>query len=140
MKRLTLPAAAFIEVDAGVRYWEDASLNGVDDLDGKIPCRQGDRWRPVIELATGRILNWSIGLEAKIHYKLCDDGEYWLLDGELTRVAKWSGGYVPDDILCVNTNGYGDYIIFNVSDEGLICDWRAPYLNPEDWVPDWPGA
>ena len=34
-----------IEVNAGVRYWEDAIVNGVEDSEGDlIPCREGDLW------------------------------------------------------------------------------------------------
>lgn len=103
--------ACFIEVEAGVRYWEDASLNGIEDTNGTIPLRKGDAWNPVIELKTGLVLNWPNGIEAKIHYKVCDEGQYWLLDENKNRVAKWKGYYVPNDILCINSNGYGDYII-----------------------------
>lgn len=40
----------YIEVNAGVRYWEDA--------EGKIPLRKGDDWCQIIELATGRVPEW----------------------------------------------------------------------------------
>ena len=66
--------AKFIEVEAGVRYWEDASINGVEDTDGKVPFRKGDAWCPVIELQTGQVQNWPVGVEANIHYKVCDAG------------------------------------------------------------------
>lgn len=126
--------AKFIELDAGVRYWEDAYLNGQEDTDGKIPLRSGERWKPVIELATGRILNWPEGTEADIHYKVCDDGEYWLLDEFQKRIAKWRGYYVPDDILCVDDNGYGDYIIFKIGANGVIINWQQPDLDVSEWV------
>lgn len=32
-----------LEVRAGVRYWEDATVNGNEDSEGElIPCREGD--------------------------------------------------------------------------------------------------
>ena len=126
--------ARFIEVDAGVRYWEDASLNGAEDTEGKVPLRNGDAWQPTIELATGRVLDWPTGVEADIHYKVCDAGQYWLLDEDRKRIAKWADYYVPNDILCVGDNGYGDYIIFKVAGDGVICNWRAPRLDSEDWI------
>jgi hypothetical protein len=125
--------ARYIEVSAGVRYWEDATLNGVEDSEGKIPFRNGDLWEPVIELATGRVMNWPEGTEADIHYKVCDDGEYWLLDESKNRIAKWRGHYVPDDILVVNDNGYGDYIIFKIGVDGVIIGWKAPEINAGQW-------
>lgn len=127
--------AIYIEVSAEVRYWDDARLNGVPDDRGEVPCRRGALWEPVIELATGQILGWPSGLQARIHYKVCDAGEYWLQDASRTRIAKWKGFYVPDDILCVGDNGYGDYIIFNIGDDGKIVGWTPPPVVPENWVP-----
>lgn len=118
--------AKFIELDAGVRYWEDAEINGKADTGGEIPFRDGERWKPIIELDTGRVVNWPAGIEADIHYKVCDDGEYWLQDESHKRIAKWGGYYVPNSILCVGTNGYGDYIIFKVGADGVISGWHSP--------------
>ncbi len=123
----------FIEVDAGVRYWEDAYLNGAEDTDGKVPLRHGERWKPVIELATGHIQDWPPGIEADIHYKVCDDGEYWILDEAKNRIGKWAGDYVPNDFLCVGESGHGDYIIFKVSGAGAIIGWRNPGVDAEEW-------
>lgn len=126
--------ARFIEVDAGVRYWEDARLNGKEDTSGEIPLRRGDGWCPVIELATGRVQDWPEGTEADIHYKVCDQGEYWLLDEAKSSIAKWRGYYVPNEFLCVGDNGYGDYIIFKIGGDGLIEGWKTPAVDPEQWA------
>lgn len=123
--------AAYIEVAADVRYWEDASINGQEDTDGKIPLRKNDSWCPVIELATGSVSNWPVGMSADIHYKVCDAGEYWLLDSDGQRIGKWAGYYVPNDFLCVGDNGYGDYIIFNIGADGLIKNWKQPEI---EWL------
>lgn len=125
--------ARYIEVSAAVRYWEDADLNGSTDVEGKIPLRRGDLWEPVIELATGRVMNWPEGTAADIHYKVCDQGEYWLLDEAENRIAKWRGYYVPNDFLCVGDNGYGGYIIFKVGTDGLIIGWKPPYVDEDEW-------
>lgn len=125
--------ARFIELSAGVRYWEDAYLNGKEDSEGKIPFRHNDRWCPVIDLKSGEIPDWPQGLTANIHYKVCDDGEYWLLDEHRARIAKWKDYYVPNKILCVGDNGFGDYIIFKVGADGKILNWVPPTLNPEQW-------
>jgi len=126
-----LDQARFIEVHAGVRYWEDGTLNGVQDDDGKMPLRQGEDWCPTIELETGRVLDWPTGLEADVHYKVCDDGFYWLLNANRKRLAM-KEGYVPR-FLAVGTNGYGDYIIFKIGGDGLIPGWKRPELNPDGW-------
>ena len=126
-KGTAMEQAKYLEVEAGVRYWEDATVNGVEDTDGKLmPMRKGDCWAPVIRLADGMVMDWPQGTTADVHFKVCDAGEYWLLDDERKRVAKWAGFYVPDDFLCPADNGYGDYIILNVGADGLIEKWRTP--------------
>jgi hypothetical protein len=125
---------AFIEVSAGVRYWEDTYINGVADDDGQIPLRNGDLWCPVIDLQTGEVNGWPTGMVADVHYKVCDDGEYWLQDENGARVAKWDGYYVPDDILCVGENGYGDYIIFKIGADGKVTGWKTPVIKADEWT------
>lgn len=116
-----------LKVRAGVRYWEDATVDGEDDTEGNlIPCRIADSWCPLIDLTTGKITNWNIATAADIHYKICDDGEYWLLDKDGNEV-KYIDGYVPD-IMCPKGNGYGDYIIMEVDESGTIQNFR-PVLN-----------
>lgn len=125
--------AVFIEVRAGVRYWEDGRLNGEEDAEGNMPLRNGDLWLPVIELATGKVLNWPEGVEASVHYKVCDDGEYWLLNESRERIAQWKGYYVPNSILCMDGSGFGDYIILKISGDGLVRGWRRPSLDEDQW-------
>ena len=84
-----------LKVDAGVRYWEDATVNGVEDETGElIPFKEGDRWVPVIDIESGKVLNWPIGTIANIHYKVCDDGIYTLEDVNGIDVVVLDG-YVP---------------------------------------------
>jgi hypothetical protein len=135
-KELDPSRARYIKVAAAVRYWEDARVNGEEDVDGtRIPHRSGDLWLPIIDLKEGRLLDWPTGVEARIHYKVCDAGEYWLLDVNRQRIAKWKGFYVPDDYLCVGDSGHGDYIIFTVGPDGLIPGWRNPGVDVERWLP-----
>lgn len=108
------------------RYWEDATVNGVEDTDGHlIPCRLDKTWRPTIELQTGKILNWQQGVTASIHYKVCDAGQYDLLDEDGNVIASHSG-YVPK-MLCPKENGYGDYIIMDILEDGTIVDFEPNF-------------
>lgn len=119
----------YIEVSAGVRYWEDTYVNGAEDENGTlIPLRKGEMWCPVIRISDGMVMDWPNGTTADIHYKVCDAGEYWLLDADRKRIAKWGGYYVPNDFLCHGSEGYGDYIIFNVDADGMIKKWRTPEI------------
>ena len=119
--------ATHIEVSAEVRYWEDARVDGIEDKGGTfIPFRSGNLWKPRIRLSDGLVEGWPEETTASIHYKVCDAGEYWPLDDERKRVAKWAGFYVPDDFLCPGDNGYGDYIILKVGADGQIEKWRTP--------------
>lgn len=128
--------AAYLEVQADVRYWEDALVDGAPDKDGTlIPFREGDTWHPCIDLRTGTIADWPQGLEADIHYKVCDAGEYWLTDVEGRRLAKWKGDYVPGYFLCHGDLGYGDYIIMKVSGDGAITSWHRPEIDLDEWEP-----
>jgi len=126
----------YLIVRAEVRYWEDATVNGQVDSDGTlIPFRDGDDWRPVIELDTGRVSgrtsNWPLGVSAKVHYKVCDAGKYWLCDDKGNRL-QWLGDYVPNDLLAAG-NGSGDYIIMTIGEDGIIENWKPPVINPEEW-------
>lgn len=124
----------YIEVKANVIYWEDAKVNGVDDVNGTlIPLRIGDNWCPKIRLDDGIVMNWQIGIRATVYYKVCDRGEYWLLDENLNRVAKWSGSYVPDSYLCHGAKGYGDYIIMDIGIDGKIKDYQKPEIDYDFW-------
>lgn len=116
-----------LHVSVGVRYWEDSTVNEVEDTEGTlIPCRNGDRWEPVIEIDTGRIRHWPQGTTAHIHYKVCDDGVYILKDADGNIIAT-KEGYVPE-IMYPEENGYGDYIIMQIDENGVIEDWK-PIVN-----------
>lgn len=127
--------ASHILAVAGVRYWEDATVNGVEDADGAlIPGRIGDDWCVTIELATGRILDWPDGTTASIHYKVCDDGRYWLLDADGNDLAAYNSCYVPNAFMCHGDDGFGDYIIMDVGPDGQIADYVRPRIDPSRWT------
>jgi hypothetical protein len=114
----------YLQAKAEVRYWEDATIDGVEDEDGTLtPCRDGDLWCPLIDIDTGKITNWKEGVEADIHFKVCDAGTYQLLD-ENKKVILEKEGYVPD-IMCPEGAGYGDYIIMKIDKDGIIANWDA---------------
>jgi hypothetical protein len=116
-----------IFVKAEVRYWENATVNEIEDVDGSlVPCRSGDYWMPAIDIDTGIITNWKQGIKARIHYKICDAGVYQVRDN-LGVLIMEKDGYVPD-IMCPGDNGYGDYIIMHVDENGKIENWKVSDL------------
>ena len=117
--------------DMGVRYWEDAKVDGVEDTHGDlIPCKEGDRWKISIDLETGQITNWKKGVTAAIHYKVCDDGLYKLLDADGDTIA--SRDYYVPSMLCPKENGFGDYVIMTVDETGKIEGFEADLSYFED--------
>ena len=115
----------YVLVEAGVRYWEDARVNGTEDINGDlIPCRKYDYWCPKINIDTGQIEDWPKGKTADIYYKVCDDGAYEFMSREgLSIIIE---GYVPS-FLSIDGDGYGDYISITVDENGFIKNW-----NPTD--------
>ena len=125
---------AGVEALAEVLYWEDSEVNGVEDTEGDlIPFREDDFWHVKIDLLTGKVKDWPEGTSAKIHYKVCDQGKYWLLNADGNRIAKYYSEYVPS-LMCWGGAGYGDYVIMNISEDGTIQKFYSPEINPEQWV------
>lgn len=121
----------YLQAECGVRYWEDAEVNGDEDSDGVlIPCRVKETWSPVIDLENGTIENWPKGVTASVHYKVCDDGIYRLLDADRKKI-KEIDGYVPK-IMSPGGSGYGDYVIMTIDANGKIDNWSVDLEEFED--------
>ena len=118
-------------IHAGVRYWEDSDVNGEpDEVGSLIPCRVGDMWRPMIDIDSGVITNWKQGTKASIHYKVCDQCGWDLINENGEIILSAEDGYVPTT-LCPSDRGYGDYIIMNIDENGAIENWR---FDPDDFL------
>lgn len=116
----------YLKAEVGARYWEDSSVDGVEDSEGDlIPCREGEYWAPVIDIETGIIINWDQGKTAKIHYKSCDDNVFTLLDSKQEPI-KSIEGYVID-MMCPVGEGFGDYVIMHIDANGKIDKFEAKF-------------
>lgn len=115
----------FIKVEAGVRYWEDMVINGeeVSPNGCHVPFKKGDLWCPVIRIDDGNVVDWPKGVNAQVHFKVCDAGNYFLLNKAGKVIASRMDNYVPDG-LCHGSKGYGDYIILNIDAEGMIQNYK----------------
>lgn len=126
----------FIKLDVGVGYWEDAEVNGERDVD-MYECKGNAaprmpfsvkvkdnpntniysdhwRWQPTIDVERGCIVGWPKGTTARVHYKVCDEGIYHLLD-PMKNIIVSIESYVPD---CIGE--YGDYIVMHIDEDGKI--------------------
>ena len=97
-----------------------------------LPFRVRDLWCPEIDIETGTILNWVPGVKADIHFKVCDAGSYYLLDGEGKTVLKIENDYVPNSLA---PGSYGDYIEMQVDTTGKIVNWPHK-ISFEDFFDD----
>lgn len=128
VNRIITAEAKTLHVEAGVRYWEDSEINGAEDdnENPKMPCIVNGVWCPIIDIDTGKILNWDVGVSADIHYKVCDSGCYRIKGGGGGVLFDLLHEYVPR-MLCPKENGYGDYIIMDIDKQGFIKDWKADF-------------
>jgi len=110
-----------LEVQANVRYLEDTLLNNKQDLGGDITGMNGNNWDIFIDVEDGKILNWKQGDEARVHYKVCDMGKYFITIN--SKRLQYDGYYVPD-ILAIEDEGYGDYIIIDIDKNGYINNFE----------------
>jgi hypothetical protein len=117
--------AKYISLCAKARYYENGEVSGVTD-DSETPLMpfvEDGCWCPVIHIDTGVIDNWPVGTTAKVHYKVCDQCSFNILDKYDNIIYKQEDDYVPD-FLCPEGDGYGDYIIMNISETGQIENWK----------------
>jgi len=119
-----MKSAKYLMVEAQVRYWDDAEINGERSESGDhVPFKFNDVWVPVINIETGEVMDWPKDTKASFHFKVCDAGSYFLLDENNKKIASRFNNYVPSG-LCHGDQGYGDYIIFNVGTYGKIENYR----------------
>lgn len=126
----------YLKIDAHVRYWDDAKINDerCDEDGSNIPFKNGESWRPIINLVDGTILNWPANTTGSFHFKVCDAGCYYLLDKDMNILFEIINDYIPSGV-CHGDNGYGDYIIFDVDTEGKIKNYNYN-INEDQWIDD----
>lgn len=120
--------ACLLEVDAHIRYPEDTSYMGQDgeyhdcDPDNpECPCFDGHQWKPIINLNTGKIINWDKEINCHVFGKVCDEFKCIIkgINGE--HLIEYEG-YVPS-FMAIEDAGYGDYIDMIVLEDGTIKNW-----------------
>lgn len=117
------------------RYWdEDFELDGSPfDGEGYFPGKIGDEWKILIDIDTGKIINWELGHTAQVYSKICDAGEYKLLGPDQMICYFYKDDMYVPSCLYPKENGYGDYIIMDIDENGVIKDWK---FDISDFFPD----
>lgn len=137
-----------LKVRAGVRYYEDGTVNGKRDISYEeqkqgatpaMPCvvksdefdKDGWSWNLEIDAESGIILNWQKGVKAQTHYKVCDECVIELFEEGVLKCTNDEYYYVPD-FLCPDEEGYGDYMIMTIDENGQIANWNKKKL--QAWI------
>lgn len=119
-----------LEVNAFAIDLEDDENLNID------PCIMLDenygtyRWKPRIDLIHGKILNWhpAIYWPTRLHYKIRDEFTSKLAIRSTIPFVEdlelYYEGYVPNEIMCPNGEGYEDYVDLIVEPDGSIQDWN----------------
>ena len=145
--RIIKPEEVFyLRLNTYVRYWEDSDINGEEDIsyeeqkDGKKPrmpfaSADGATWQPVIDVKELRILDWPEGVEADVHYKVCDECDLTCLDKEMNPLCKYNpANYVPKFLQYDDDFKDGDYIVMRIDGKGYLVDFPEEYA--EEWIRD----
>lgn len=103
-------------------------------FNGKLPCFNGFVFSPIIDLSSGRIVNWANGVSANISEKVLGDGKYYLLNRKKQRVLEYADSYVPNDYAAHGGNGYGDYVFLDIDSNGNIANYKQPKFNRGEWI------
>ena len=110
-----------IRMDLPVRYDDE-------DMPDDYPLRDGDMWRIVVDVETGKIRNWPAGVKVpklNLTMKVCDEGRYHLIGVDGNVIASINQDYVPG---CI-PGEYGDYVHFDLDGKGNITNWKFDASN-----------
>ena len=103
-----------LRVNVAVRYDEE-------DMPNDYPFRCGSNWDVLIDVDSGQIQDWPEGVEPlSFDMKVCDCGNYTLLDADGNSVMSIDQSYVPNKLV---PGEWGDYIALKINEVGMIENW-----------------
>lgn len=103
---------SLVRIDVPVRYEEE-------DIPNDFPLRDGDMWKAIVAINNGQIQGWPQGRAGEMHMKVCDGGEYSLLNHAGEQVGETLSDYVPGGLIPEG----GDYIVLSIDANGYITNW-----------------
>lgn len=92
---------------------------GEDDIPDDFPLRNGENWSAMVNVDTGEIEDFPLGIEASFFMKVTDRGIYKIFDDFGTEVSSIVQDYVPHGVI---PGEYGDYVHLKIS-KGIITNW-----------------
>lgn len=104
---------------------DDSGIKTIEDLYRKCPniectCDGQNSIKLCINVDTGEVENWPKNVPMQFYdVKIVDTGKYELYDDK-DNLIEFYHGYVPD---CLGRGGYGDYLEFEIDENGYIVDW-----------------
>lgn len=108
-----------LAVNAYIRDWDVCDIY-LEPNDSEFPCLVKDEWQPLIEIETGKILNWQVGVKANINLRLRDNCSYKLIDINNNAIISRNDDYVP---YTLNNGNDSDQLTMEINEEGMIKDW-----------------
>lgn len=104
-----------------------------EDMPYDFPMRAGDEWAAYIDIETGVIQDWPKGKTGSFYLKVTDMGCYTLFGPDHEMLAE-RNDYVPHGVI---PGEYGDYVDFEIDENGKITNWRKPqHLDFSAFFPD----
>ncbi|MCS2889581.1 hypothetical protein NXY11_00145 [Parabacteroides faecis] len=103
------------------------SFNNSNDSLKKYPLvTENEQWEATIDLEKHTLLEWKSEYGfCRVFAKVKDEGIYTLLDKDKKTLCRLKG-YVPNGVIPPK-DGYGDYIKFNIDENGFVSDWYENY-------------
>jgi hypothetical protein len=115
-----------VEVDAEYLGIIVPVLNGDEDIPYDFPLRINDNWSALVQIDTGRILMWPCIKGGLLQMKICNRGDYRLLDSNFDLITRIQDDYVPNNLI---PGEYGDYIDLHIDEKGYITNWDPKDLS-----------
>ena len=86
-----------------------------------MPLRVGDMFSALIDIDTGKIVDWPKGKGGRrIYEKVVDRGTYSLIGSNGEIIKTLENDYVPHGVI---PGEYGDYVDLEVDKFGTIMNW-----------------
>lgn len=127
LKSFEVDEVKYIHVMGEPRYLEDCFYNFEADEEGNVPILNENKLLDFkIDVHSGHIVDWKNGNVARVHYKVCDQCNYLLLNenGDVLFSLNENGLWYVPEFLDFEKESYGDYLIMNIDNKGFIQEFN----------------